>query len=345
MLNNQKAVRVCVCDSLCVRVCVRACVLVAKKEHGKTPDSSSLFATEYKKARPKGNSVTVAFFFFERFPPNCHERMSAPLKAVVTGGNRGLGLEIVKIILRHAPGSHIFLGCRDLKEGHRIADTLSSEAGQVTAVHLDVNSEESIAAATKTLAASTTYLDLLVNNAGILHEEWSLQKARDTMRTNFDGVVEVTEAFLPMLHARPGHGAIVLSTSSGVGARTMGLIREEHREALSASSLDLPALRRILTQIVDDLGNSTEHPYHAIPTVTSFCMHTFPLFAYRSLSRNLQVPYGLSKMGVNLYTQMLARHHPTLCVNVCSSGFTNTGMGRPFLCWSQEWVDRVWVGT
>jgi NAD(P)-dependent dehydrogenase (short-subunit alcohol dehydrogenase family) len=133
-----------------------------------------------------------------------------PLKAVVTGGNRGLGLEIVKIILRHAPGSHVFLGCRDLKEGHRIADTLSSEAGQVTAVHLDVNSEESIAAATKTLAASTTYLDLLVNNAGILHEEWSLQKARDTMRTNFDGVVEVTEAFLPMLHARPGHGAIVL---------------------------------------------------------------------------------------------------------------------------------------
>ena len=106
----------------------------------------------------------------------------------------------------------------------------------------------------------------------------------------------------------------------------MGLIREEHREALSASSLELPALRRMLTEIVDDLGNSTEHPYHAIPTVTSFYIHTFPLFAYRSLSRNLQVAYGLSKMGVNLYTQMLARQHTTLCVNVCSPGFTNTGM-------------------
>ena len=38
-----------------------------------------------------------------------------------------------------------------------------------------------------------------------------------------------------------------------------------------------------------------------------------------------QVAYGLSKMGVNVYTQVLAREQPGLRVNACSPGFTNTG--------------------
>lgn len=229
---------------------------------------------------------------------------SAPLNALVTGGNRGLGLEVVKIILRHAPGSHVFLGCRDLDDGRRIAASLEAGPGQVTAVRLDVSSETSIVAAAETIVDSVSHLDLLVNNAGILHEEWSMDTARATMRTNFDGMVAVTEAFLPMLHSRTGGGASILSTSSGVGARTLGMVSEEHRSGLCSPTLELPALRSMLSQIMDDLGAHAEHPYHAIPTVA----------------------YGLSKMGVNVYTQLLARQYPTLCVNACSPGFTNTGM-------------------
>ena len=36
--------------------------------------------------------------------------------------------------------------------------------------------------------------------------------------------------------------------------------------------------------------------------------------------------YGLSKAAVNCYTQLLAARQPTLRVNACSPGFTNTDM-------------------
>ena len=43
---------------------------------------------------------------------------------------------------------------------------------------------------------------MLVNNAGILHEDWSLTAARDTLHVNFEGVVATTEAILPLLEER-----------------------------------------------------------------------------------------------------------------------------------------------
>ena len=57
-----------------------------------------------------------------------------PLNALVTGANRGLGPEIVRIILRHAgPGTRVFLGCRDLEQGKEVAHSLSrgTAGGQV----------------------------------------------------------------------------------------------------------------------------------------------------------------------------------------------------------------------
>ena len=151
---------------------------------------------------------------------------AAPISALVTGGNRGIGLEIVKLILQNAPGSHVFLGCRDLTAGQGVAASLGG--GTVTAVQLDVTSTHSIQDAVALVSKHAPYLDLLVNNAGILHEDFRFETARETLLVNFEGVVAVTCAFLPMLCAKPGGGASILSTSSGVGARTLGLINEEH---------------------------------------------------------------------------------------------------------------------
>jgi NAD(P)-dependent dehydrogenase (short-subunit alcohol dehydrogenase family) len=91
-----------------------------------------------------------------------------PLKAVVTGGNRGLGLEIVRLILVNAPGSRVFLGCRNMDEGEKLAALFRDEGylGEVTPVLLDVTSGESIGAARKTVGDCVPHLDLLVNNAG-----------------------------------------------------------------------------------------------------------------------------------------------------------------------------------
>ena len=47
--------------------------------------------------------------------------------ALVSGGNRGIGLEVVRAILRSAPApTTVFLGCRDLEAGRALADALSA---------------------------------------------------------------------------------------------------------------------------------------------------------------------------------------------------------------------------
>ena len=148
-------------------------------------------------------------------------------------------------------------------------------------------------------------LDLVVNNAGILHEEFSPETALATMQTNFEGAVRVTEACLPLL--RKTKGAQVLFTSSGMGARILGIMTEEHRMAFTSPTLELPTLRRLLNELMEALVRDSTHPYHAsVPTVA----------------------YSLSKLGVNAYAQILARQHmaSALRSNACSPGFTNTGM-------------------
>lgn len=230
------------------------------------------------------------------------------MKALVSGGNRGLGIEICRIILANSPGSHVFMGCRDLESGREIAKKLSNAAkngGRAEAIRLDVSSEQSVEECAATLSTVVDSLDLVVNNAGILHEEFSPETALATMQTNFEGAVRVTEACLPLL--RKTKGAQVLFTSSGMGARILGIMTEEHRMAFTSPTLELPTLRRLLNELMEALVRDSTHPYHAsVPTVA----------------------YSLSKLGVNAYAQILARQHmaSALRSNACSPGFTNTGM-------------------
>ena len=158
-------------------------------------------------------------------------------------------------------------------------------------------------------------MDILVNNAGILLESgdgdssppFSLTAARQTLLVNFDGVVSLTEAFLPLLSLAPG-GGHVLTTSSAVGSRTMGLLHPSDASALLRPSLTTSDLRQELSRLVDGLSDVL-NPYHAtIPTVA----------------------YGLSKCGVNVWTQLAASAYPSLRVNACSPGFCATDMCKGY---------------
>lgn len=231
--------------------------------------------------------------------------------ALVTGANRGIGHCVVDLICAADPKARVFLAARNLAEGQVAAAALSKVHGdRIVAVQLDVRSADSIKGAVATVSEATGgTLDVLVNNAGILLESDEPAfgfEARETLATNFEGVVAVTTAFLPLLlrSPRPGH---ILSTSSGVGARTLGLFGEADRAALRAPTQTTAELRAKLSKLIDALEADPAHPYHAIPTVG----------------------YGISKLGVNCYTELLAREHPTLRANACSPGFCNTGMCGP----------------
>ncbi|MGB3444756.1 MAG: SDR family oxidoreductase [Actinophytocola sp.] len=131
--------------------------------------------------------------------------------ALVTGANKGIGLEIVKQLIDL--GMTVHLGARDPERGEKAAADTGARF-----VQLDVADPASVRRA----ADSLERLDVLVNNAGItggrLNSPGDVDTAnvREVYETNVIGPIIVTEAFLPLLR-RSAHGRIV-NMSSTVGS-------------------------------------------------------------------------------------------------------------------------------
>ena len=168
--------------------------------------------------------------------------MSAPVPpfvALVTGATRGVGRAIVEAIAARREKPHlVYLGCRDLTAGKALAASLGTS---VIPVQLDVTDSASVAAAAQALAKDGHQLDALVNNAGVLLERDGGDLAsvvEPTFQINFDGVVKVTEAFLPLLR----DSALIVNVSSGAGTRATGGLATATREVIEAAA-DASALR------------------------------------------------------------------------------------------------------
>ncbi|PST83907.1 dehydrogenase [Pedobacter yulinensis] len=160
-----------------------------------------------------------------------HTRESStnrPPVALVTGGNQGVGFEIVKALA--ANGYIVYLGSRKLSNGESAA---AKVGGQVHGVELDVTVQSTISAAAARIQQEHGQLDLLVNNAGISHagkpgrtleevveanraSKASLDEIRTVWETNVFGVVAVTQTMLPLLRKSPA--ARIVNVSSGLGS-------------------------------------------------------------------------------------------------------------------------------
>jgi NAD(P)-dependent dehydrogenase (short-subunit alcohol dehydrogenase family) len=141
--------------------------------------------------------------------------------ALVTGATRGIGTETVRQLAQ--AGVRTFLAGRDAVRTAAAAKALQDEGLPVEPITLDVTDSTSIAAAVATLQARHGRLDILVNNAGILVDaldkapsQQTLETWRTTFDTNVFAVVEVTQAFLPLLKAAPA--ARIVNVSSQLGS-------------------------------------------------------------------------------------------------------------------------------
>ncbi|GAA4249034.1 SDR family oxidoreductase [Dactylosporangium darangshiense] len=158
--------------------------------------------------------------------------------ALVTGANRGIGLEVTRELA--ARGWTVLLGTRSRDKGERAA---SGVAGRVEVLELDVSDDASVAAA----ARAVPRLDVLVNNAAILYDTWQTGAAADlgvvheAMETNLFGAWRVTQALLPALR-RGHHPRVVNVSSEGGSLASMG----GGTPAYSVSKAALNALTRIL---------------------------------------------------------------------------------------------------
>lgn len=138
--------------------------------------------------------------------------------ALVTGANKGIGLEVAKMLAQQ--GFFVYLGSRDLTSGQAAAQQLHA-AGltALKAVQLDVTDPASIRAARATIGAKTPVLDVLVNNAGISGGfaqsalNATLEQFQAVFATNVFGVAGVTQAFLDLLRQSPQPRIVNVSTS------------------------------------------------------------------------------------------------------------------------------------
>jgi NAD(P)-dependent dehydrogenase (short-subunit alcohol dehydrogenase family) len=143
--------------------------------------------------------------------------------ALVTGANRGMGLEIVRQLSRL--GLIAVLAARDLEKGKVAAATLAAEEFDVPVVALDVTDADSIRAAVAEVRGLFGRIDVLVNNAAILKEgllpedtsvlDVSGDLVNQTFLTNTVGPLRMIQATVPGMRAR-GYGRIV-NLSSGAG--------------------------------------------------------------------------------------------------------------------------------
>ena len=142
---------------------------------------------------------------------------SPPRRSVVTGANRGLGLEFVRQLL--ARGDHVIAACRHPGKATELNHLAGDHPGRLHVLPLDVADEKSRIAFAHELPLVTDGVDLLVNNAGVLHsgERWGSVGAanlEDSLRTNAMGPFLLTQALATQLV----DGATVANISSGMSS-------------------------------------------------------------------------------------------------------------------------------
>ncbi|MEM8621052.1 MAG: SDR family oxidoreductase [Actinomycetota bacterium] len=139
--------------------------------------------------------------------------------AVVTGANRGIGLEVTRQLA--ALGYVVYLGSRDRGRGQAAAVALG-DVGDVRVLELDVADRASVERAADRLGRDHSSVDALVNNAAIHYDVSNRATAPDrrvveeAMQTNVSGAWEMMLAFLPLL--RSSDRARIVNVSSGAGA-------------------------------------------------------------------------------------------------------------------------------
>eukprot|EP01126_Amoeba_proteus_P022727 TRINITY_DN2291_c0_g1_i2.p1 TRINITY_DN2291_c0_g1~~TRINITY_DN2291_c0_g1_i2.p1 ORF type:complete len:194 (-),score=35.05 TRINITY_DN2291_c0_g1_i2:503-1084(-) len=171
--------------------------------------------------------------------------------ALVTGANKGIGLEIVRKLHKSEANMTVLLGARNEELGQKAVESFNDS--HVLFIKLDLNSHDTITRAAHHVKENYGGLDILVNNAGLAFhgDSWGVAVARSTIETNYFGTKKVCEAFLPLM--RP-HGRVVnVSSEAGLLRMLRGDIRTRFEEPnLKVEQLDL-----LVNSFVESVQNNT----------------------------------------------------------------------------------------
>jgi NAD(P)-dependent dehydrogenase (short-subunit alcohol dehydrogenase family) len=177
----------------------------------------------------------------------------SPRRSLVTGANRGLGLEFVRQLL--ARGDRVVAACRQPGRATELNHLAGEHPGRLHVLPLDVADEKSRTAFAHELPLVADGIDLLINNAGVLHsgERWGSVSAatlEDSLRTNAVGPFLLTQALASQLV----DGATVANLSSMMSS--LGDDPDFHSPSYRISKTALNMATKMLAKALEPRGIS-----------------------------------------------------------------------------------------
>jgi len=180
--------------------------------------------------------------------------MPARKIAIVTGGNRGLGREIARQLMRN--DIFVVIGCRSEPKAAMAVDDLRKESPNIAGFQCDVNDTKSVRRFVEHVEKAHGAPSILVNNAGVYPESTEAKVVdvptsmwRETFETNLFGAVRMCREVVPLMK-KIRYGRIV-NMSSGLGQlHQMG----EGSPAYRVSKAALNALTKTLAAEVAGSG-------------------------------------------------------------------------------------------
>jgi short-subunit dehydrogenase len=151
-------------------------------------------------------------------------RSLAEKRVLLTGGGSGIGRSLALRLARE--GAELHLGDLNLAAAEQVAREIASSGGRAKAWQLDVTDTVAIAGVRQRILEASGPIDVLVNNAGIVHGgaflDVPLDRHEATFKVNALGIVAVTHAFLPDLVARPEAHIVNIASAAGFAGLPFG---------------------------------------------------------------------------------------------------------------------------
>jgi NAD(P)-dependent dehydrogenase (short-subunit alcohol dehydrogenase family) len=133
---------------------------------------------------------------------------------VITGANSGIGYEAARALAQH--GAHVVMACRDLSKGKEAAGAIRQEAprGSVELLQLDLADLKQVRHFVEMFGEHHTKLDVLINNAGIMHipSRQTADGFEMQFGVNHLGHFALTRFLLPTLVKRPQARVVTVSS-------------------------------------------------------------------------------------------------------------------------------------
>jgi NAD(P)-dependent dehydrogenase (short-subunit alcohol dehydrogenase family) len=183
--------------------------------------------------------------------------MASKKIALVTGANKGIGLETVRQLA--AKGVTVLLGARDERRGAEAAAKLKGEGLDVQFLQLDVNDAASQDNAAKFIADKFGKLDILINNAGVAKDfgvsasQGTLEQWHETFETNVFNLVSLTQKLLPLV--KKSEAGRIVNLTSILGSLTLNTDPNSPIAGASSSGTAYNASKSALNMFTVHLAN------------------------------------------------------------------------------------------